>query len=57
MAAKTPPEELIQPTPENTPVPGGGSWCWHASGKWVPNPPYAPPVTTPIDATQPEQGA
>lgn len=30
-------------TPDNTPLPGGGSWRWDAAlPGWVPNPPYAP---------------
>lgn len=34
----------IVATPENTPVPGGGSWRWDADqAGWVPNAPYAPP--------------
>ena len=32
-------------TPENTPVPGGGSWTWdEAIPNWVPSAPYAPPA-------------
>ena len=43
------------PTPETTPVPGGGSWHWDAAtAAWLPNP--APgdeaPATTPT--TQPD---
>lgn len=46
------PEPVIAspaPTPENTPVPGAGSWHWHeALGDWVPNPPDS---ITPITPT------
>lgn len=33
-------------TPENTPLPGGGSWCWNsAKSCWDENTtPYAPPA-------------
>lgn len=31
------------PTPENTPIPGGGSWRWTPSG-WVENTPAADPA-------------
>jgi hypothetical protein len=49
MAIKnTPPEseEAVQkPTPESTPVPGGGSWTWDpVLSDWVPSAPYAPPA-------------
>ncbi len=40
-----------RPTPENTPVPGGGSWRWTPDG-WAPNaPPDAPTVTAPAQPT------
>ena len=30
-------------TPENTPVPGGGSWCWSDTAPhWLPNTPDQP---------------
>jgi hypothetical protein len=33
-----------KPTPENTPIPGGGSWRWdYTQPGWVPNDAYAPP--------------
>lgn len=40
--AKNKPEALPAPdhgrTPENTPIPGGGSWTWDAeAGAWVEN--------------------
>jgi len=45
-------------TPENTPVPGGGSWHWSASeGAWIPNtelasaPTQPEPPITPTNAT------
>lgn len=32
-----------KPTPENTPIPGGGSWCWSDTAPhWVPNLPGQP---------------
>ena len=35
------------PTPENTPLPGGGSWHWDDSVPgWVANAAYAPPAPT-----------
>lgn len=38
-----------KPTPENTPVPGGGSWCWSDTAPhWVPNLPKQP--VQPVDA-------
>ena len=38
-------------TPENTPVPGGGSWRWdYAAGAWVAN---VEPAAAPITATEP----
>lgn len=31
-------------TPDNTPLPGGGSYHWdHDCASWIENPPYAPP--------------
>ena len=51
--AKQQPKPAAQParTPENTPVPGGGSWRWdYAAGAWVAN---AEPTATPITATAP----
>ena len=40
------------PTPENTPVPGGGSWKWDdALPGWVENAPYAPPLAASFAAT------
>lgn len=34
------------PTPENTPVPGGGSWRWDATlPGWVENKPADEPTT------------
>ena len=34
----TPPAAGPKPTPENTPVPGGGSWRWDIAGPgWVEN--------------------
>ena len=33
-------------TPENTPLPGGGSWAWDAAlPGWVENPAYSPAPT------------
>jgi hypothetical protein len=35
-------------TPENTPVPGGGSWCWDdLNSGWAPNPPYGSEAAAP----------
>ena len=40
-----------KPTPENTPLPGGGSWRWDDKlPGWVSNDAYAPP---PIGAESP----
>lgn len=41
-------------TPENTPIPGGGSWTWDAvTGSWLA--PVADPVAAPIlNETTPE---
>jgi len=40
-------------TPENTPLPGGGSWHWdEPTGAWAENLPYAPPIATTTTATQ-----
>jgi hypothetical protein len=34
-------------TPENTPLPGGGSWRWDETVlDWVENDPYVPPAAT-----------
>ncbi len=44
------PADTPVPTPENTPVPGGGSWHWDASlPGWVEN--------QPVDAAQPQPAA
>ena len=57
MATKnTPPTPDTAPlsTPENTPLPGGGSWCWSATlPGWVENVPYgeAVPAFEPIPLT------
>lgn len=37
------------PTPENTPIPGGGSWRWTSDG-WVENAPSADPAPAPQPA-------
>ncbi|WP_157991426.1 hypothetical protein [Caldimonas tepidiphila] len=35
-----------KPTPENTPLPGGGSWNWSDTAPhWRPNEPAAEPIT------------
>jgi len=41
-----PPLSEVVPTPENTPIPGGGSWRWNAAKPgWEENTtPYAPPA-------------
>lgn len=42
-------------TPDNTPLPGGGSWHWDdALPGWVENPPYGEPQPSspPIDPAQ-----
>jgi len=49
--ASAPPAALPARTPENTPVPGGGSWRWdYAAGAWVAN---VEPAAAPITATAP----
>ncbi len=48
-------------TPENTPLPGGGSWRWDDVAKgWAENPPYGTAPATPaalvaISTTTPQQ--
>ncbi len=40
-------------TPDNTPVPGGGSWKWSESlPGWVSNDP-APPLASPTPVSEP----
>lgn len=42
MATKTPPAAPAA-TPENTPIPGGGSWRWSETAPhWLPNSPNQP---------------
>ena len=38
-------------TPENTPIPGGGSWRWAGTG-WIEN---TPDATAPQPAPEPEE--
>lgn len=41
-------------TPENTPVPGGGSWHWDATlPGWAENAPYSPPPLAPANVVAP----
>lgn len=36
---------VINATPDNTPLPGGGSWSWDYTGaQWVENTAYSPPT-------------
>lgn len=47
--------EVDKPTPENTPLPGGGSWRWDdAVPGWVPN---APHTTAPAAVADPAPAA
>ena len=43
MATKQPAKPAHDRTPENTPLPGGGSWQWdETAGQWLPLEPIAP---------------
>ena len=54
----------MNPTPDNTPLPSGGSWCWDDSlPGWMPSPPPAPgdppeaPSPTPDNTPLPGGGS
>lgn len=59
MTAKPPRLELVTPpaanepipSPENTPIPGSGSWTWdHAAQRWAPYPlPALEPARSPAE--------
>ncbi|MBV5299484.1 MAG: hypothetical protein JZU64_15490 [Rhodoferax sp.] len=50
------PQTTPSATPENTPVPGGGSWQWdYTTCCWLDNLPATVPAPAPADTTTPTQ--